>query len=265
MSELLDAGKLNPNALTCNGSTIAENVQGKHSWDRSVIRPYDDPLMNDAGFIHLQGSLFDSAIMKTCVISAEFRQAFLNSPEDPNAFEGVVTVFDGPEDYHRRLDDPSTSICEDTILVMRGAGPLGYPGAAEVVNMHPPGRLLQKGVRSLPCIGDGRQSGTSGSPSILNASPEAAANGNLALLKDGDRLRVDLNKRRVDILVTGEELARRRRALDNVGGYQTPASHTPWQEIFRNEVSQLSEGMVMRAAVKYQRIAQRHGELRHGH
>lgn len=266
MAELLDAGKLSPDALTCTGSTIAENVRGKNTWDRSMIRPYNEPLMKDAGFIHLRGSLFDSAIMKTCVISKEFRETFLSDPQDPNAFEGPVAVFDGPEDYHRRLDDPSASnIDEATILVMRGAGPLGYTGAAEVVNMHPPGRLLQKGIRSLPCIGDGRQSGTSGSPSILNASPEAAGNGNLAIMQDGDRLRVDLNRRRVDILVSKEELTKRQHALSQKGGYRAPDSHTPWQEIFRKEVSQLSDGMVMREAVKYQRIAQRHDELRHGH
>ncbi|KAI9930396.1 hypothetical protein MW887_011149 [Aspergillus wentii] len=265
MAELLDAGKLNANALTCTGRTMAENVRGKNSWDRRMIRAYDDPLMKDAGFVHLQGSLFNSAIMKTCVISEEFRKKFLENPDDPNAFEGAVVVFDGPEDYHHRLDDPSTPIDDKSILVMRGAGPLGFPGAAEVVNMHPPGRLLREGVHSLPCIGDGRQSGTSGSPSILNASPEAAAGGNLAILQDGDRLRVDLNKRRVDILVSDEELEKRRQELDAKGGYDAPESQTPWQELFRKEVGQLNEGMVLREAVKYQRLAQRYEEPRHNH
>lgn len=265
MADLLDAGKLNVDALTCNGHTVAENVGGKHSWDRRVIRPYDQPLMADAGFLHLQGSLFHSAIMKTCVISTPFRQRFLENPSDRNAFEGSVVVFDGPEDYDHRLEDPSTPIDEKSILVMRGAGPLGFPGAAEVVNMHPPGRLLREGINSLPCIGDGRQSGTSGSPSILNASPEAAAGGNLALLQDGDRLRVDLNKRRVDILVTAEELERRRDELERNGGYNVPKSQTPWQELFRRETGQLSEGMVFREAVKYQRLAQRWEEPRHNH
>lgn len=265
MAELLDAGKLNANVLTCNGRTVAENVRRKHSWDRRVIRPYSDPLMQDAGFLHLQGSLFHSAIMKTCVISPAFRQRFLENPADPNAFEGAVVVFDGPEDYNDRLEDPSLHIDDKSILVMRGAGPLGFPGAAEVVNMHPPGRLLREGINSLPCIGDGRQSGTSGSPSILNASPEAAAGGNLAVLRDGDRLRVDLNKRRVDILVSGEEIKTRQSALLNKGGYHGPESQTPWQELFRKETDQLSEGMVFREAVKYQRLAQRWEEPRHNH
>ncbi|KAL4944177.1 hypothetical protein BDV06DRAFT_115545 [Aspergillus oleicola] len=262
MAELLDAGKLH-DVLTCNGRTVAENVKGKHTWDRRVIKAYNEPLMNDAGFVHLQGSLFNSAIMKTCVISEQFRQKFLENPEDPNAFEGTVVVFDGPEDYHSRLE--SAPIDDKSILIMRGAGPLGYPGAAEVVNMHPPGHLLRQGVKSLPCIGDGRQSGTSGSPSILNASPEAAAGGNLALLRDGDRLRVDLTKRRVDILLSKEELDERRANLQASGGYDMPESQTPWQELFRKETSQLNEGMVMREAVKYQRLAQRCLDPRHNH
>ncbi|KAL3495729.1 dihydroxy-acid/6-phosphogluconate dehydratase [Aspergillus germanicus] len=265
MAELLDAGKLHPDVLTCNGRTVTENVKGQHTWDRRVIKPYDEPIMRDAGFVHLHGSLFNSAIMKTCVISEQFRQAFLENPEDPNAFEGAVVVFDGPEDYHSRLEDPSTPIDDKSILVMRGTGPLGYPGAAEVVNMHPPGHLLRQGVKSLPCIGDGRQSGTSGSPSILNASPEAAAGGNLSLLQTGDRLRVDLNKRRVDILLSEDELDKRRASLEATGGYSVPESQTPWQELFRKETSQLNEGMVLREAVKYQRLAQR-GEIpRHNH
>ncbi|KAL2837837.1 dihydroxy-acid/6-phosphogluconate dehydratase [Aspergillus pseudoustus] len=265
MAELLDAGKLNPDVLTCNGRTVVENVKGQHTWDRRVIKPYDEPMMNDAGFVHLHGSLFQSAIMKTCVISEQFRQKFLENPEDPSAFEEKVVVFDGPEDYHSRLEDPSTPIDDKSILVMRGTGPLGYPGAAEVVNMHPPGHLLRQGVKSLPCIGDGRQSGTSGSPSILNASPEAAAGGNLAILQTGDRLRVDLIKRRVDILVPEEELDKRRASLEAEGGYSIPESQTPWQELFRKETSQLNEGMVLRGAVKYQRLAQRGETPRHNH
>ncbi|KAI9368087.1 dihydroxy-acid/6-phosphogluconate dehydratase [Aspergillus egyptiacus] len=265
MAELLDAGKLHPDVITCNGRAMGENVKGQHTWDRRVIKPYNEPIMLDAGFVHLQGSLFHSAIMKTCVISQQFRQRFLENPEDPNAFEGAVVVFDGPEDYHSRLEDPSTPIDDKSILVMRGAGPLGYPGAAEVVNMHAPGYLLRQGVKSLPCIGDGRQSGTSGSPSILNASPEAAAGGNLALLRDGDRLRVDLTRRRVDILLSEEELNQRREVLEATGGYSIPESQTPWQEIFRKETSQLNEGMVLREAVKYQRLAQRNETPRHNH
>jgi dihydroxy-acid dehydratase len=265
MAELLDAGKLHPDALTCNRKTVQENVGGKHTWNRKIIRAYNDPLMPDAGFVHLKGTLFNSAIMKTCVISPAFRQKFLEIPGDLNAFEGAVVVFDGPEDYHSRLDDPATPIDDSSILVMRGAGPLGYPGAAEVVNMHPPARLLRQGINSLPCIGDGRQSGTSGSPSILNASPEAAAGGNLALLRDGDWLRVDLNKRRVEILIENEELEGRRRDLQARGGFEMPESQTPWQEIFRRETDQLNEGMVLRDAVKYQRVAQRWEEPRHNH
>lgn len=203
--------------------------------------------------------------MKTSVISPAFRENFLANPEDPNAFEGAVVVFDGPEDYHSGLDDPATLIDDTSILVMREAGPLGYPGAAEVVKIHPPARLLCQGIISLPCIGDGRHSGTSCSPSILDASPEAAAGGNLAILRDGDRLRVDLNKRRVDILISSEELDRRRADLHARDGYSSPESQTPWQEIVHRETDQLSEGMVLRDAVKYQRVAQRWKELRHNH
>ena len=263
MAELLDAGKIHGDVLTCNGRTLAENVRGKHSWDRRVIRPYDDPLMKDAGFIHLKGTLFDSAIMKTCVISPAFRQRYLSNPEDLMAFEGSVVVFDGPEDYHSRLEQ-MPQIDDKTILIMRGVGPLGYPGAAEVVNMHPPGRLLKQGVDALFCIGDGRQSGTSACPSILNASPEAAAGGNLAILRDGDKLRIDLIKRRVDILIESEELEQRKREASSKE-YPVVPSGTPWQEIFRQETDQLSNGMVLRKAVKYQRLAQRSQAPRHNH
>lgn len=265
MAELLSAGKLHPHMLTCNGLTVDDNFNGKHSWNRQVIREYGDPILENAGFRHLEGSLFNSAIMKTCVISSMFRRRYLENPKDPNAFEGAVVVFDGPEDYLRRIEDTSTPIDDTTILIMRGAGPLGYPGAAEVVNMQPPSYLLRKGIRSLPCIGDGRQSGTSSSPSILNASPEAAAGGNLALLRDGDNIRIDLNSRRVDILVSDEELKRRRVELDANGGYAIPESQTPWQELFRRETDQLSEAMVLREAVKYQRVAQRWPQPRHNH
>lgn len=265
MAELLDQGKLRTNAITCNGKTVAENVKGQHSWDRRTIKPYSEPLKTEAGFAHMTGTLFDSAIMKTSVITKEFRNEFLMDPDDLNAFECKVVVFNGREDFLRRVDDPATPIDRRTILVMRGVGPLGYPGAAEVVNMQAPGHLLKQGITALPCIGDGRQSGTSGSPSILNASPEAAACGNLAILKDGDKLRVDLNKRRVDILVDEEELGRRRRELEENGGYQVPESQTPWQEIHRKEVGQLDRGMVLKGAVKFQRIAQRYPAPRHNH
>ena len=265
MAELIKAGKVRESALTVNGKTIGENFRAKFSWDREVIRSYEDPLRDRAGFLNLKGTLFDSAIMKTSVISPEFQERYLNNPRDPNAFEGRVVVFDGPEDYHHRIDDPSLDIDEHTILIMRGAGPIGYPGAAEVVNMQPPGALIKRGVLSLPCIGDGRQSGTSGTPSILNASPEAAAGGGLALLQTGDRVRIDLNKRSADILISDEELARRRKDLEARGGFAYPASQTPWQEIQRSMVDQLSEGMVLKPAVKYQKVAQTFGVPRDNH
>lgn len=264
MAELLDQGKLHADILTANGKTVRENVKDKHSWDRKTIKKYDEPLMKEAGFLHMTGNLFDSAIMKTSVISQAFREAFLENPKDPNAFEAKAIVFDGPEDYHARIE--TADVDERTVLVMRGAGPLGYPGAAEVVNMTAPGRLIKKGLKySLPCIGDGRQSGTSGSPSILNASPEAAENGNLAILRDGDMLRIDLTKRRVDMLVSEAEIQRRGEQLLADGGYKYPESHTPYQDLFRREVGPLSEGMVFRRAVEYQRVAQKFPNPRDNH
>ncbi|GAN49331.1 IlvD/Edd family dehydratase [Methylobacterium radiotolerans] len=264
-AELIEAGKVHEGALTCNGRTVGENYRGRHSWNRDVIRAYDAPLMERAGFLNLKGTLFDSAIMKTCVISEEFAARYLRNPNDPMAFEGRVMVFDGPEDYHTRIDDPALDIDETTILIMRGAGPIGYPGAAEVVNMQPPGALIRRGVTSLPCIGDGRQSGTSGTPAILNASPEAAAGGGLALLQTGDRIRIDLNRRSADILLPAEELARRRADLAARGGYPYPATQTPWQEIYRDQVDQLDQGMVMKGAVKFQKVAQASGVPRDNH
>jgi dihydroxy-acid dehydratase len=257
MHELVAAGRLHGDALTINGKTVNDNVVRAKVCNADVIRSYDRPLKATAGFKVLRGNLFDSAIMKTSVISEEFRNRYLSNPKDPNAFEGRAVVFDGPEDYHRRIDDPSLGIDEHTILFMRGAGPIGYPGSAEVVNMQPPAALIKQGVTSLACIGDGRQSGTSGSPSILNASPEAAAGGGLALLKTGDRARIDLNKGSADILIPAAELAARRAALEKSGGYQYPASQTPWQEIQRAMVDQLADGMVLAPAVKYQRVAQK--------
>jgi dihydroxy-acid dehydratase len=257
MHELLQAKRLHGDALTINGKTYAENVARAKSSDADVIRPYDKPLKPHAGFKVLHGNLFDSAIMKTSVISDEFRQRYLSNAKDPNAFEGRAIVFDGPEDYHHRIDDPALGIDEHSVLFMRGVGPIGYPGSAEVVNMQPPAALIKKGVTSLACIGDGRQSGTSGSPSILNASPEAAAGGGLALLKTGDRVRIDLNKGTADILISDAELTARRAALQKDGGYHYPASQTPWQEIQRAMVDQLAEGMVLEPAVKYQRVAQK--------
>ena len=257
MHELNAEGRLHGEALTINGKTMAANVGRAKACNADVIRPYDRPLKATAGFKVLRGNLFDSAIMKTSVISEEFRERYLVNPKDPNAFEGRAVVFDGPEDYHHRIEDTSLKIDEHTILFMRGTGPIGYPGSAEVVNMQPPAALIKKGITSLACIGDGRQSGTSGSASILNASPEAAAGGGLALLKTGDRVRIDLNKGTADILIAAGELAARRTALEKNGGYQYPPSQTPWQEIQRNMVDQLSAGMVLKPAVKYQRVAQK--------
>jgi dihydroxy-acid dehydratase len=257
MHELLNAGRLHGDALTINGKTMADNVARAKSSNAAMILPYDKPLKVHAGFKVLHGNLFDSAIMKISVISDEFRERYLRNPKDLNAFEGRAVVFDGPEDYHRRIDDPALAIDEHAILFMRGAGPIGYPGSAEVVNMQPPAALIKQGVTALACVGDGRQSGTSGSPSILNASPEAAAGGGLALLKTGDRVRIDLNKGTADILAPTAELDARRVALKQNGGYHYPASQTPWQEIQRAMVDQLGNGMVLEPAVKYQRVAQK--------
>jgi len=263
--ELLKAGRLHADAVTINGKTMGENVKRAAIQDTDVIRAYKKPLKRQAGFKVLSGNLFDSAIMKTSVISNEFRQRYLSNSKDPNAFEGRAVVFDGPEDYHHRIDDPTLRIDERTILFIRGTGPIGYPGSCEVVNMQPPAMLIKKGITALPCIGDGRQSGTSGSPSILNASPEAAAGGGLALLKTGDNVRIDLNKGSANILISKAELARRRAALQRRGGYKYPASQTPWQEIQRAMVDQLADGMVLKPAVKYQRVAQNGGLLRDNH
>ena len=257
MHELLEAGRIHGNTLTISGKTVADNIARAKATNPAVIRPYKKPLKAEAGFRVLHGNLFDSAIMKTSVISDEFRKRYLSHPKDPDAFEGPAVVFDGPEDYHRRIEDPALGIDEHTILFMRGAGPIGYPGSAEVVNMQPPAALIKRGITSLPCLGDGRQSGTSGSPSILNASPEAAAGGGLALLKTGDRVRIDLKKGTGDLLISAEELAERRAALKKNGGYHYPPSQTPWQEIQREIVDQLSDGMVLEPAVRFQRVAQK--------
>lgn len=265
MHELLKAKRIHGDALTVNGKTMGDNVKRAKSQDADVIKSYGRPLRKQAGFLVLKGNLFDSAIMKTSVISDEFRKRYLSNPKDKNAFEGRAVVFDGPEDYHHRIDDPALKIDEYTLLFVRGVGAIGYPGSAEVVNMQPPAALIKKGITSLPCIGDGRQSGTSGSPSILNASPEAAAGGGLALLKTGDRVRIDLNKGTANILISKAELDTRRAALQKRGGYKYPASQTPWQEIQRSMVEQLADGMVLKPAVKFQRVAQRGGVPRDNH
>jgi dihydroxy-acid dehydratase len=265
VNELLKAGKIRKSALTVNGKTLAENCENRPVQDEQVIRPYGKPLKDKAGFLNMKGNLFDSAIMKTSVISEAFRQRYLSNPKDPNAFEGRAIVFDGPEDYHHRIDDPELKIDETCLLFVRGTGPVGYPGAAEVVNMQPPAALIKRGVSELPCIGDGRQSGTSGSPSILNASPEAATGGGLAVLKTGDKVRIDLNKRSADILISKEEYTKRMDALKQQGGFKVPEHQTPWQEIQRGMVDELSRGMVLKPAVKYQRIAESKGVPRDNH
>jgi dihydroxy-acid dehydratase len=266
VAELMKAGLLpHPEAVTANGRSMGENCAAAQIMDEDVIRTVADPLKKEAGFINLKGNLFDSAIMKTSVISPEFRDRYLSNPDDPDAFEGKAAVFDGPEDYHARIDDPAESIDEHTILFMRGAGPIGYPGGAEVVNMQPPAYLIKKGVHSLPCVGDGRQSGTSGTPSILNAAPEAAAGGGLALLRTGDRVRIDLRKGTADILISEEELTRRRSELQVAGGYRYPDHQTPWQEIQRAIVDQFDQGMVLKTAVKYQDVAHTMGVPRDNH
>ncbi len=264
--ELMKAGLLpHPGQITANGKSMGENCANVENLNEDVIKTVSNPLKKEAGFINLRGNLFDSAIMKTSVISKEFRDRYLSNPSDLEAFEGTAQVFDGPEDYHARIDDESLGLNENTILFMRGAGPVGYPGAAEVVNMQPPAYLLKRGINALPCIGDGRQSGTSGSPSILNASPEAAVGGGLALIKSGDRVRVDLGKGTANILISDAELTERRAALASAGGYQYPAHQTPWQEIQRGIVDQLSDGMVLKPAVKYQDIARTKGVPRDNH
>ncbi|MDN3526279.1 IlvD/Edd family dehydratase [Halomonas sabkhae] len=257
MHELLEAGRLHGDVVTANGATLADNLSGRMTRDEAVICRYANPLVEHAGFLNLKGNLFDSALMKTSVIARDFRERFLEDAEDPNAFEGRVVVFDGAEDYHARIDDPELAIDERTILVMRGAGPVGHPGGAEVVNMQPPAALLRRGIESLPCLGDGRQSGTSGSPSILNASPEAATGGPLALLQSGDRLRVDLGRCEVRLQVDDAELAVRRERLEAAGGYGYPADQTPWQQIQRSLVEPLADGMTLRDATAYRDVARR--------
>ncbi len=258
VNRLLEGGILpHPGAMTINGQTIGENCQDRVATNDDVIRPLDRALKAEAGFINLKGNLFESAIIKTSVISPAFQAAYLNNPEDPNAFEGTACVFDGPEEYISRIDDPSEGLDANTILVMRGAGPKGYPGAAEVVNMRPPIYLMKQGVEALPCIGDGRQSGTSGSPSILNAAPEAADNAGLAILKTGDRIRIDLNTGSANILISDEEFSARQQALIAAGGYPVPDSQTPWQALFRDQIEPLDRGMILREADTFQDVARK--------
>ena len=259
INELMKAGLLpHKGAITANGKSIGSNCRGRKIENSDVIKTVKKPMVAQAGFLNLKGNLFDSAIMKTSVISEEFRGRYLLNPDDPNAFEGRAIVFDGPEDFHKKIDNPKLKIDEHCILFMRGTGPKGYPGGAEVVNMRPPSYLLNKGITSLPCVGDGRQSGTSGSPSILNASPEAADGSGLALLKTGDRVRIDLNTCSADMLISKSELAKRKKELKAQGGYKIPESQTPWQQFFREKVQPFNEGMVLEDAPNYRGVAKKH-------
>ncbi|ARP79539.1 dihydroxy-acid dehydratase [Bordetella genomosp. 8] len=260
--ELLAAGRLHGDCLTVSGKTVAQIAGAAATGDRDVIRGCDAPLKQRAGFIVLSGNFFDSAIMKMSVVGEDFRKAYLSKPGDENAFETRAIVFDGPEDYHARIDDPDLKIDEHCMLVIRGAGPIGYPGGAEVVNMAPPASLIQQGIESLPCMGDGRQSGTSASPSILNMSPEAAAGGGLALLRTGDRIRVDLNARTVTLQVDAAELEARRAEEP---AFRIPPAQTPWQEIFRGMTGQLSTGMCLEPATLYLKVVEQRGDPRHSH
>jgi dihydroxy-acid dehydratase len=261
MNVLLAAGKLHGDPMTVSGRTVAENVAKTTPTDSKVILPYDKPLMANAGSIVMSGNLFSSAFMKTSVISEGFRTRYLSDAKDPDAFVGRAIVFEGPEDYHARIDDPQLNIDERCILVIRYCGPIGYPGSAEVVNMQPPRELLKRGIKSLPTIGDGRQSGTADSPSIVNAAPEAAAGGNLAILRTGDRIRIDLRKARVDVLISDEEIAARRKTLS----LPKLENQTPWQEIYRATVGQLDTGACTELSLQYQDLVHLRGLPRHSH
>ncbi len=259
LAEMLANGALDGDAMTCTGKTLAENVEHVETKDREVILPWTAPLKERAGFLVLSGNLFDMAIMKTSVISEEFQGRYLSRPGAEGMFDVRAIVFDGSDDYHHRIDDPALDIDEDCILVIRGSGPIGWPGSAEVVNMQPPAHLIRKGIMSLPTLGDGRQSGTSDSPSILNASPESAAGGGLAWLRTGDTIRIDLNRGRCDALVDADEIARRK-------GETAPAipdSATPWEELYREKVGQLGDGGVFDFAIKYRGTSEK--PPRHNH
>jgi dihydroxy-acid dehydratase len=261
MRELLRAGKLHGDVITVSGKTVAEILENVPEPDREVIRPYDRPLKEHAGYVVMSGNLFESAVMKMSAIEPDFRRRFLSNPDHPNVFEGKAIVFEGPEDYHARIEDPDLGCDEHSVLVVRNCGPVGYPGSAEVVNMQPPATLLAKGVETLPTLGDGRQSGTSGSPSILNVSPEAATGGGLALLKTGDRIRIDLIKRKVDLLLPEGEIKARQAA------WKQPdlQNQTPWEQIYRSMVGQLGTGACLEPATLYLNIIETRGEARDNH
>jgi dihydroxy-acid dehydratase len=261
LKELLAAGKLHGDTMTVTGKSMAENLRDVPEGDREVIRSYGNPMKEAAGYVVMSGNLFDSAVMKISVIDQDFRRRFLSNPGRPNVFEGKAIVFDGPEDYHQRIEDPDLGVEEQSVLVIRNCGPVGYPGSAEVVNMQPPTPMLKRGITALPTMGDGRQSGTSGSPSILNVSPEAAVGGGLALLKTGDRIRIDLTNRKVDVLLPAGELENRRAA------WKRPKllSMTPWEEIYRSMVGQLATGACLEAATLYLNVIETRGESRNNH
>ena len=253
INEMLKAGLLHDDQITVNGKTLGENYDKCHIVDAKVIKTVREPILSDAGFMVLTGNLFESAILKVSAINQSFRDEYLSDSENPGVLRGDAVVFEGPEDYHERINDPSLGISKDSFLIMRGAGPVAYPGSAEVVNMQPPDALIRQGILALPTIGDGRQSGTSAAPSILNVSPEAAAGGNLAILKDGDRIRIDLNTRRVDVLIEGDEIARRHKTLR----LKIPDSQTWWQQLYREHVSSLSSGAVFEDMVAYRDIGRK--------
>jgi dihydroxy-acid dehydratase len=245
--------------LTVTGKSVAANVGTRETRDREVIRPFDKPLKEKAGFLVLAGNLFDFGIMKTSVISEEFRQRYLSHPGAEGVFEARAIVFEGGDDYHHRIDDPALEIDENCILVMRGAGPQGWPGSAEVVNMQPPAALIKRGIQWLPTLGDGRQSGTSDSPSILNCSPESAAGGGLSWLRTGDTIRIDINQGSCNAMVAEAEIARRRtEPMPPV-----PPSNTPWEELYREKTGQMGDGAVLEMAVKYRGLAAK--TPRHNH
>jgi dihydroxy-acid dehydratase len=261
MKELLQAGKLHGDVMTVTGRTLADNLRDVPEPDREVIRPYNRPLKEAAGYVVMSGNLFDSAVMKISVIDQDFRRRFLSNPDHPNVFEGKAIVFEGPEDYHERIEDPDLGCDEQSVLIIRNCGAVGYPGSAEVVNMQPPARLLKQGLQALPTMGDGRQSGTSGSPSILNVSPEAVVGGGLALLKTGDKIRIDLNNRKVDVILPEGELEARRAA------WKAPVlkHQTPWEEIYRSMAGQLGTGGCLEPATLYINVIETRGEARNNH
>ena len=261
MKELLQAGRLHGGAMTVTGKTIAENLADVPDGDREVIRSYDAPMLPAAGYVVMSGNIFDSAVMKISVIDKDFRARFLSNPDRPNVFEGKAIVFEGPEGYHHRIEDPALGVEEQSVLIIRNCGPVGYPGSAEVVNMQPPAALMKRGITTLPTMGDGRQSGTSGSPSILNISPEAAIGGGLALLRTGDKIRIDLNTRKVDVVLPAGEMEKRRAA------YEPPklTSMTPWEEIYRSMVGQMATGACLEPATLYLNVIETRGESRNNH